>query len=133
MLLADTSAWIEYLRRTGSPTNVRLRRAIRDEEVLLTDPVVYELMAGVRPNEEDKLIRLLNEQHYEPFASRTDWLDAADIYRNCRRQGVTIRAHTDVHIATVAIRMGVPVLQHDRDYPAIARCTALQLVDASTT
>ena len=30
MILADTSAWIELLRRTGSPTNVAIRQRLHD-------------------------------------------------------------------------------------------------------
>jgi predicted nucleic acid-binding protein len=128
VLLADTSAWIEYLRGTGSPVNVRLRESIRAGEIVVTDPVILEVMAGAGRGLEDKILRLLSEQDYEPVAPRVDWLDAAAMYRSCRRQGVTVRAHADCLIATVAIRRGVPILHADRDFGAIATCTALQLV-----
>jgi predicted nucleic acid-binding protein len=128
VLLADSSAWIEYLRGTGSPANVRLREAIRAGEVIVTDPVMIEVMAGARRGLEDRILRLLSEQDYEPVAPRVDWLDAAAAYHSCRRAGLTVRAHVDCLIAAVAIRRGVPVLHTDRDFGAIASCTALQLV-----
>ena len=128
MLLADSSAWIEYLRGTGSQVNVRLREAIRAGEVVVTDPVMLEVMSGARRGLEDRILRLLSEQDYEPVAPRADWLDAAAVFRACRRQGLTVRTNVDCLIAAVAIRRGVPVLHIDRDFDAIAACTTLQLV-----
>jgi predicted nucleic acid-binding protein len=128
VLLADSSAWIEYLRGTGSQVNVRLREAIRAGEVVVTDPVMLEVISGARRGFEDRILRLLSEQDYEPVAPRADWLDAAAVYRACRRHGLTVRTNVDCLIATVAIRRGVPVLHIDRDFDAIATCTTLQLV-----
>ena len=34
MILVDTSAWIEFLRATGSPTHLELRGLIEDEAPL---------------------------------------------------------------------------------------------------
>ena len=128
MLLADSSAWIEYLRGTGSPVNVRLREAIRARQVVVTDPVMLEVMSGARQGLEDRILRLLSEQDYEPVAPRADWLDAAALYRACRREGLTVRSNVDCLIAAVAIRRGVPVLHIDRDFGTIAICSALRLV-----
>lgn len=106
---------------------MRVREALRREEVVVTDPVLCEVMAGARPGTEDRLLRLLSAQDYRPVAPRADWLDAATIYRECRRQGATVRTLTDCLIAGVAIRTGLPVLHADRDFDAIARCTTLQV------
>jgi predicted nucleic acid-binding protein len=133
VLLADTSAWVEYLRATGSEVNVALRDAIRGESVVVTDPVIFEVMTGARRGVEDRLLRLLSAQQYEPVAPRLDWLDAAEIYRACRRQGTTIRAHVDCLIAAVAIRRDLPLLHADRDFLAISAVAPLQLVRASGT
>ena len=47
MILVDTSAWVEYLRATGSPVHLRLRRLIADEDDLATtEVVIMELLAG---------------------------------------------------------------------------------------
>jgi predicted nucleic acid-binding protein len=48
-VLVDTSAWIEYLRGTGSRHGVWLREAIRGGTPLAwTEPILAELMAGAR-------------------------------------------------------------------------------------
>jgi len=88
-----------------------------------------EIMSGVRPHEHDRVLRLLNEQHYEPVAARVDWLDAAEIFRAGRGRGLTIRSQTDCLIAAVALRVEFPVVHHDRDFGAIAELTALHVID----
>ena len=129
MLLADTSAWIEFLRDTGSAVHVRLRQAVEREEVVVTDPVVFEVLRGARPGDEDDLLRLLGEQESRAVAPFLDWVDAARVWRSCRERGVTARSGVDCLIAAVAIRAGLPVLHLDRDYDAIATCTPLRVVD----
>lgn len=126
-VLVDTSAWIEFLRGTGSPACVAVRTGIGDRSLAVTDPVFMELLGGARANEHDRVLRLLNEQHYEPVAPRVDWLDAATIFRGCRSSGITVRSQTDCLIAAVAIRTGLPVMHHDRDFGHIARVTALSV------
>lgn len=127
-LLVDTSAWIEFLRDTGSVACDRLTEAIRSGEVMVTDPVMLELLAGARPHQIDDLLRLLSEQDYKPVVARLDWLDGAEVYRTCRKLGLSVRSQMDCLMAAVAIRLDVPVLHHDRDFVAIASATALRLV-----
>lgn len=109
--------------------NVRLRAAIRADEVVVIDPIRLEVMAGARAGEEDRLQRLLEEQRHRALVPREDWLDAAWIYRHTRRVGLTVRSLVDCLVAATAIRLEVPVLAHDRDYTEIARIAPLELVD----
>ncbi|GAA1221271.1 PIN domain-containing protein [Pseudonocardia alaniniphila] len=48
MELIDSSAWIEFLRATGSRANLAVRELVqqRPHEIALTEPVVMELLAG---------------------------------------------------------------------------------------
>ena len=105
---------------------MRVREAIRASEIVVTDPVILEVMAGVRWGLEDKVLRLLSEQDYEPVAARVDWVDAAAMYRGaasgCHRP--LVRRLPDRCCRDPAY---IPVLHLDRDFDAIATCTALQL------
>lgn len=129
MLLADTSAWVDYLRGTGSPQALRLRQAITVQEAVVVDPVLLEVLAGARRGAVADTQRLLEAQHHEALAPKLDWLDAARIYRELRWRGLTVRSQVDVLIAAVAIRLRLPVLHRDRDFDQIAEHTALRLVD----
>ena len=128
MLLADTSAWIEFLRGTGSTQAGCLRDAIAEREVVVIDPILLELMAGARRDSVASLQRLLVAQHVEGLTPRLDWLDAARIYRELRWRGQTLRSQLDALIAAVAIRLDLPLLHRDRDFDVIARHTPLRIV-----
>jgi len=126
MPIIDTSAWIEYLRGTGSRTNLKVREII-DFDAQICDPVRMELLAGAR-----------DEQHvaqFEKFLARAsvintesiDYDNAAAIYRACRRLGLTIRTHIDCLIAAIAIRTDTTLLHNDSDFDAIAQVTKLKI------
>jgi len=127
MILADTSAWIEFLRRTGSRVNARMVDAIRGDELATTDMVRMEVLAGARDDRHlDQLRRLLARATHlstEPI----DFEAAASLYRTCRRAGETVRQLTDCLIAAQAVRSGIPVLHADADYDVLARHTVLEL------
>jgi predicted nucleic acid-binding protein len=125
--LADTSAWVEFLRGTGSSTNVALREGVRDELVVTTDPVIMEVLAGARtPAEEEQLAALIATAR-RIACERADYVEAARIHRACRSHGEQVRSMVDCLIAAVAIRSGIPLLHADRDFETIARHSELTL------
>jgi predicted nucleic acid-binding protein len=128
-LLADTSAWVEFLRATGSPVHLRLRGALeRNLELATTDVVVMEVLAGARDDgDRDELRRMLYGCTFLAVDGPADYERAAEVYRACRRAGETVRKLTDCLIATVAMRHGVELLHLDADFPAIARHMPLRL------
>ncbi|MCE2525165.1 MAG: PIN domain-containing protein [Acidimicrobiia bacterium] len=128
MLLADTSAWIEFLIATGSAQAHRMREAIAGREVVVIDPILLEVMAGAQRESVASLQRLLVAQHVAGLTPRLDWLDAARIYREFRLRGEMLRSQMDALIAAVAIRLDVPVLHRDRDFDTIAQHTSLRIV-----
>jgi predicted nucleic acid-binding protein len=128
VILADTSAWIEYLRATESASDHELTRVIGTPELRTTEPIVMEVLAGALPHELDSLRVALLQPDPIPVLPG-DWEVAASIYRTCRQAGTTPRKVLDCLIAAVAIRADASVLHHDRGFEAIARHTPLQLVD----
>lgn len=56
------------------------------------------------------------------------FLTAAEIYRQGRRKGYTIRSSTDCLIAAIAIDHRIPVWHKDRDFETISLLTSLQTV-----
>ena len=62
MLVADTSAWIEFLKGTGSTPARRLQQAISQREVIVIDPILLEVMAGARRDAVARTKRLLEER-----------------------------------------------------------------------
>lgn len=132
MILVDSSAWVEFLRATGSAAHLRLRAGLEGEKVLAcTDVVVMEILAGARDEpDRDRLRRLLYGLEFLPVDGPSDYEEAAELYRLCRAQGETPRQLSDCLIAVVAIRNDVELLCEDADFHAIARHVPLRLVDA---
>lgn len=128
MILADSSVWIDLLRRAGSPAHLELRRIIADDDPLaMTEPVAMELLSG--PSDEFTARRIAHQIDGLPTLAvdpRADFREAAAIHRACRRRGTTIRSRVDCLIAAIAIRHDVELLHKDRDFETIAAVTGLR-------
>jgi predicted nucleic acid-binding protein len=133
MILADTSAWVEYDRATGSPADLRLTNLIAEGGPLaVTEPVVMELLAGARSDRrEDDLRRFVLRFELLRFDAVADFDGAALIYRRCRRVGVTPRGLIDCMIASVARRHEAALLAHDTDMHRLAKVVGIKMDEAS--
>jgi len=133
MILADTSAWVEYDRATGSPVDRRVAELIStDGPLAITEPVVMEVLAGARSDaREADLRRLLTRFHLLRFDSAADFDGAAHIYRRCRAVGITPRGMVDCLIAAVAWRSGAALLAHDADIDRVASVVGIEVDRAS--
>jgi predicted nucleic acid-binding protein len=129
VILADTSAWVEFLRATGSSAHLRLRELIAGEGELATSEIVMmELLAGAADaGELARLRRLLGRFRLLPVEGLADYEAAADLYRRCRVGGETVRKLTDCLIAAVALRHGAALLHRDHDFEVLARHTPLRV------
>jgi predicted nucleic acid-binding protein len=125
--LIDTSAWIEYLRATGSPVNRRVRALLAEEGGFVTcHPVRMEVLMGARDEDHlRKLSGLLARGRMLP-TTPGHYDEAASLYRACHREGATVRKAVDCLIAAHAIRAAVSVLHHDSDFTVLARHTVLR-------
>jgi predicted nucleic acid-binding protein len=122
VILVDSSAWIEFLRGTGSPVHLRLRSLIEEgAELGCTDVVTMEILAGAGDEaDRDRLRRLLHGLKFLPVEGPADYESAAELYRQCRRGGQTPRKLTDCLIAAVAIRNDAELLCEGADFAVIA-------------
>jgi hypothetical protein len=130
VILVDTSAWVEFDRATGSPTDAALTSLIEagGASMAVTEPVLMEVLAGARDEQRhDDLRRLLTGFGWLSIDPVADFEGAARIYRACRTTGITPRGLIDCMIASVAIRTGSSLLATDRDYADMATVVPLQL------
>ena len=128
MILVDTSVWIDLLAG-------RIRMRQQDvSRFAVCGPVVQEVLQGLRPGRASDAFR----EAFLAFRVLSDPVDlhlflaAADIYRQGRRRGITLRASTDCLIAAIAIENSTPVWHRDRYFTAIARFTTLEISDFSS-
>lgn len=133
MIVADTSAWVEYDRASGSSVDERMAALIEGDGTLaVTGPIVMEVVAGARSQaREDDLRRLLLRCDLLAFDPAVDFDAAARIYRQCRRAGVTPRGLIDCMIASVTRRHDAVLLAHDADLTRVANVVGIDLDPAS--
>ena len=133
MILADTSAWVEYDRATGSTADQRIADLISgDGPLMFTEPVLMEVLAGARSEARaDDLRRMLLRFGLAHFDAVTDFDAAARIYRRCRRAGVTPRGMVDCMIAAIAHRYDMALLSWDADMFRVAEIVGIDLDEAS--
>lgn len=126
MILIDTSAWVEFLRDTGSAVCQRVD-AILDDEIATCPPVRMEVLAGARDEQHLRNLRGLLARGSLLSTEPTDYEEAAALYRACRRQGETVRKLIDCLIAATAIRSDATLLHSDSDFEVLARHSPLQI------
>lgn len=130
MIVVDTSAWIEFLRDTGSIVCEAVDELLAGD-IAICDAISMEVLAGARDERHlDDLRRLLARASLVRITP-VDYDEAAALYRSCRRRGETVRKLIDCLIAATAIRVGAPILHADADFSTLARHTSLTTHTAS--
>lgn len=120
MILVDTSAWIEFLRDTGSEVCVAVDRLL-DADLAICDAVSMEVLAGARNERHLIQLRGLLARATMLPTTPADYDDAASMYRSCRAHGETVRKLIDCLIGAVAVRADAEILHADADFAALAR------------
>jgi predicted nucleic acid-binding protein len=109
--------------------NITLRALVREKEELgVTEFVVMEVLAGARSRKElSDLESLMVSYRLLKLEGRSDYEEAAALYRACRAGGETIRKLGDCLVAVPVIREGAELLHNDSDFDAIARHSSLRV------
>jgi len=128
IVLIDTSVWIEYFRRTEVREAHLLHQLLEDEaDLCICGPVLTEVLQGIRDDKQYKKTQSEFESLLYLPLEKERYVEAAGLYRKCRKYGETVRSPVDCVIAACAISSSVPLLQRDRDFEIIARHSALRL------
>lgn len=125
MVLVDTSVWIAVFRREDP---LKLEDWVDFDEIVTCLPVVQEVLQGFRHQKDYLLAResMLALPIVESPLEEGVYLEAADLYRSARRQGVTVRSSVDCLIAACAVRNALTVLHCDRDFRLLSRISPLE-------
>jgi len=123
LILVDTSVWIDFL--SGAPSEHRfvLRRFIEEEEdIAIADVILMEILQGIKSNKDFVQVKdyLLTLPSYN-LKNTSSYIEAAQIYRTCRKKGLTIRRSLDCLIARIAIENNLLLFHNDRDFDLIAK------------
>ena len=128
MVLVDTSVWVEVFRK---PAGFELESVVDFDAVVTCLPIVQEVLQGFRDPRAFKVAResMLALPMVESPLEADAFVEAANLYRQARRAGITVRSSVDCLIGVCAIRNGLTVLHRDRDYAALAEVSTLEARD----
>lgn len=129
MSLIDTSAWVEFLRDTGSAVCLQVEQLL-EADAVVCEPVVMEILSGARDETQLADLRRLMARCTTLRTESVDYEVAAALFRQCRRNGKTPRKMMDCLIAAVAIRNDVALLHLDQDFVVLAENSSLRLAEA---
>ena len=116
-VLVDSTVWIDFLKGTQAPETRRLVELIEArEDLCICGFVLTEVLQGIRDENQFVATKQQCENLIYLEDDRSTFELAATIYRNLRKQGVTIRNSVDCLIAAVVIQHNVALLENDRDF-----------------
>jgi predicted nucleic acid-binding protein len=127
MILIDTSAWIDFLRRQGDPViKSRVAAYVEMGDAAYCGPIEFELLAGARPREVKDVQAGLGFSTLLDFPPAC-WQRAAGMQKMLRSKGVTV-PRDDVFVAAAALHHGVPVFSHDPHFPLMRDKGGMDLI-----
>ena len=118
MIIADTSAWVAYLRSNDSPTHLELQRLLDRSEIVVAGAVLAEVLRGARSaGELDILAQAMRALPYTEV-TWASWVRCGEITLTLKQQGVAIGL-IDALIAAIAIDGGHDLYTLDSDFQRI--------------
>ena len=129
MILVDTSVLIDFFK--GSKSDAVLRFKFVLEQGLnfgITSHVFQEVLQGAKSEKEYKLLRsyLETQKFFHPKDPVNSFAEAAKIFFQCRRRGVTIRSTIDCLIAEITLEHDLLLLHSDHDFDRMAEVIPLK-------
>lgn len=123
MILVDTSILINYFRDVENDGTTQFMEIMEKEIPFGINNYVYqELLQGCLTEKDFKLLKkyLDGQKFYDFKNARESHANAARLYFDLRRKGITIRNTIDCLIAQMTIENDLYLLHDDADFTRIA-------------
>jgi predicted nucleic acid-binding protein len=130
MILVDTSALIDFLRGRDNDPARKLRQVLEQEIPFgITSVVFQEVLQGAANEKEFHSLKsyLETQRFFYPKDPLESYAQAARLYFQCRRKGITVRSTIDCLIAQIAREHDLALLHNDRDMDALAQLAGIDI------
>jgi hypothetical protein len=129
MILVDTSVWIDFFNGKDLPHVATLEMLISQEtDIAICGVILTEVLQGISNDKEHKITQAYLQALLMLEITEGVWLQAADIYRNLRKRGLTVRKTNNCIIAATALHYDCFLLHNDRDFATIALHYSLRVL-----
>ena len=128
MVLVDSSVFINFFNSSKTKEAQQLSQLILEGEELAIIGIIYqEVLQGIKDDKHFKNIKLILDDFSYISTPETIFLQSANLFRQLKKNGVTIKKSVDVIIAQTCINHKIPLLQADKDFANIAKFSKLDL------
>ena len=124
MILVDTSVLIGYFKKSSGVPYDKMDYIIdNDIPYGICNYVYQEILQGSKNKQEYDLLKeyLITVPFYDLLYGKQSFENAALMFFNCRKKGLTIRSTLDLIIAEIAIENSLYLLHNDIDFTNIAK------------
>ncbi len=129
MIILDTSVLVDFFKGVRTTATSRLRQ-METDDVPFMIPVVccQELLQGAKNQKEWSLLEqyLSTQRLVWPQNPWPAHINAARIYFDCRRKGITVRSSVDCLIAQLVLDENATLLHDDEDFERIRKVRKLR-------
>ncbi len=133
MIVVDSSVLIDLLQGRATPATDRLQD-LENDRIPFSIPVVclQEVLQGAKDEREWALLLeyLESQDLLVPSDAVSTHREAARIYYDCRRKGLTIRSSADCSIAQLVMEHDGVLLHDDDDFDRIQKVRPLKTLRA---
>jgi predicted nucleic acid-binding protein len=129
MILVDSSVWIPFFNgQKNFQVEVLKTLITNDEDVCLSVHILMEILQGFRVDKDfQQVYGYLQMFPTVDMGGLPSYVAAAQIYRRCRKKGVTIRRGMDCIIAQTVVENDLVLLHDDTDFDRIASAIPLPI------
>jgi predicted nucleic acid-binding protein len=128
MIVADTSAWIDYFNGVDAPYTDILDYELLHNRVATGDLIIVEFLQGFREEKQYKLAKqLMDSLEYYNFVGRDISYKAAENFRKLRKNGITVRKTIDMLIGTFCIENDFALIHNDKDFNPLEKYLGLSV------
>ena len=128
MILADSSAWIDFIKKPNVGVGATLRELLAADSVLMAGPVLAEVLRGL----DDDEVEFRNTLDAVPFADTTKetWMRTGLLARTLETSGKRI-PFVDILIAAMTLEGDHQLLTRDSHFDRIPNLRLYDWKDAS--
>lgn len=129
MIVVDSSVWIDLFNGVENEVVEELDSLISNQQPIgLVELSLTEVLRGCTSEQDADLVaRKLVSFPLIEVNSPNDHIRAANLYREARSSGVTVKGSVDLLVASRCIDLDAFLLHRDKDFDHLARVTDLKI------